>query len=304
MEQQGLDEAEGKKEAEKKEYTTPPEKAKLLLELDFKETEGKQGLWYKKIDDDTVFFWSFQKTKNGASWCNRNKIKLSESLKKQMVEYTYIRQEIVTDDQKKDTKPKKQKTGIPADIPKSDEKAIVPAGKQKFIRGTERDLIRLMDEKIQLDSIIAASEDPNKLGEGMLWHELTFKTKGGGVRKSVEPSAELVDMIALDMGQITTKVVEFGTNIIVNPNTNKKYATYYCVVQATDGISGTSGLGAAEQIIDFGDIENRGRTFARTNAIRKAERNGKERLIPIPRKAMVSAVRKKLQEHANKHSKS
>ena len=298
MEQQGLDQAEGKKEAEKKEYTTPPEKAKLLLELDFKETERKPGLWHKKIDDDTVFFWSFQKTKNGSSWCNRNKIKLSESVKKQMVEYTYIRQGIVTDDQKKDMKPKKQKTGIPADIPKSDEKAIVPAGKQKFIRGTERDLIRLMDEKIQLDSIIAASDKKDKLGEGMLWHELKFGTK-----ISVEPSAELVDMISLDMGQITTKIVEFDTNLLEDPNTHKKYLTYYCVVEAMDGISGTSGLGAAEQIIDFGDIENRGRTFARTNAIRKAERNGKERLIPIPRKAMVSAVRKKLQGHASKHPK-
>jgi len=293
MEQQGLDEAkENKKE---KKQLTPPDKAKLLLEIGFRESEMKPGLWVKNTDEKTAFFWSFQKVKNGVSWCNRDNVKVSDEEKKSMVEYTYIHQEVING-QKTETKEKKPRITTP----KSDEKAMIPADKQEFIRGTERDVIRLMDEKLQLDSIIEASEDKKRLGEGILWHELTFKSKGGKVRKSVEPSAELVDMLSLDMGYITTKIVEFDTNVIVNPNTNHKYATYYCVVQATDGLSGTSGLGAAEQIIDFDDIEHRGRTFARTNAIRKAERNSKERLSPIPRKALVALIRKKLQEHADK----
>jgi hypothetical protein len=74
--------------------------------------------------------------------------------------------------------------------------------------------------------------------------------------------------------------------------------TYYCVVEAKDEITGTTGLGAAEQIIDFNEIATKHRTFARTNAIRKAERNAKERIIPIPRKAMVFLIRKKLDEYA------
>jgi len=291
MTQQGLDEA--KENKEEKKQLTPPDKAKLLLELDFRESTEKHGLWFKHIDDNTVFFWSFQKVKKGTSWCNRDRVKISDEEKKSMVEYTYIHQEII-DGQKTETKEKKTRITTP----KSDEKALVPADRQKFIRGTERDLIRLMDEKIQLDSIIAASSDKKKLGEGMLWHELKF-----GDKTSVEPSAELVDMMTLDMGSINTKIVEFDTNILEDPNSHKKYLTYYCVVEAMDGVSRTSGLGAAEQIVDFTDITSRGRTFARTNAIRKAERNAKERLIPIPRKAMVAAVRKKLQEHADKQSK-
>ena len=170
MEQKGLDEAQGK-ENEKEEYLTPPDKAKLLLEMEFQETKGKPGLWYKSIDEKTVFFWSFQKLKKGVSWCNRDNTRISEVDKKAMVEYTYIRQEIVTE--KPDAKARKSRIITP----KSDEKALLPAGKKQFIRGTEKDIIRIMDEEIQLDSIIAASEKKDKLGEGILWHELKFGNK-------------------------------------------------------------------------------------------------------------------------------
>lgn len=164
-----------------------------------------------------------------------------------------------------------------------------------YMRGTEEKVVRLMDTKLQLDSIIAASADKSKPGEGLLWHELRFG--GKQVRIHKEPSVELVDMIAQDMGHITTIIKDFGTNILEDPNTHKKYLTYYCVVEATDGITKTSGLGAAEQIIDFDEINNNSRTFARTNAIRKAERNAKERMIPIPRRALVELVIRKLEDH-------
>lgn len=188
------------------------------------------------------------------------------------------------------------KFGWPSSITK---KTSLVESKQGKLRGTEKDIIRLMDTKLQLDSIIEASEDKKKLGEGLLWHELVF---GKGARQAihVEPSAELVDMITQDMGGIVTEMVDFGTNVIEDPNTNEKYSTYYCVVKATDTITGTTGLGAAEQIIDFDEIKNNNRTFARTLVIRKSERNAKERIIPIPRKAMVNLIRKKLEEHYKK----
>lgn len=198
-------------------------------------------------------------------------------------------------------KEEKKKTEIETKDSDAKETAIVEKKSGK-LRGTEKDIIRLMDTKLQLDSIIEASDDKKKLGEGLLWHELFF---GRGAKQTIhmEPSAELVDMISQDMGAIVTEVVEFDTNIIENPNTNEKYSTYYCVVKATDTMTNTTGLGAAEQIIDFDEIKNKGRTFARTNAIRKAERNAKERLIPIPRKAMVFLIRKKLEEHYKKMKK-
>lgn len=202
------------------------------------------------------------------------------------------------DDYMKFSKPLEKKKQI--ETKKSDtKKTSIVESKPEKLRGTEKDIIRLMDTKVQLDSIIEASDDKKKLGEGLLWHELVF---GKGDRRAVhvEPSAELVDMITQDMGGIVTEIVDFGTNVIMDPNTNEKYSTYYCVVKATDTITGTTGLGAAEQIIDFDEIKNNNRTFARTNAIRKAERNAKERIIPIPRKAMVNLIRKKLEEHYKK----
>ncbi len=217
---------------------------------------------------------------------NREKAKLQPTVSKK-------EEKPVIEKKKADVKPKEPDIKKPAIVEK----------KPDLLRGTEKDIIRLMDTKLQLDSIIEASENKAKLGEGLLWHELVFGKNITHQRTSVEPSAELVDMIAQDMGGITTEIVEFDTNVLKDPNTNEKYLTYYCVVRAIDTLTKTSGLGAAEQIIDFDDLKNRGRTFARTNAIRKAERNAKERVIPVPRKAMVHLIRKKLDEHYKKMKK-
>jgi len=257
-----------------------PEETLVKLEgMGFIEKEDKPDLYFKTIGDIS-FFWDFRKSKNGSAYASRKTEdgfdNVSREELEQMEEYLVLKPE-------KQKPPKANFMTVPA----SDKKAV------GLLRGSERDVVRLMDHRIQLDSIIEASDDKKKLGEGLLWHELKF-----GNRIHVEPAAELVDLVAQDMGNIFVKIVEFGTNILEDPNSGKKYMTYYCVAEATDGITKTSGLGAAEQIIDFDQIKNQGRTFARTNAIRKASRNAVERLIPIPRKAMVFLIRKKLEEHA------
>lgn len=245
-----------------------------LEEIGFIKSADKPGLFVKDLDDGTQFYWDFRKTTKGTAYATKDDVFLKDDIVKQMQEYVVIHGQ------------KEQPVKTKAMVPASDKKAV------GLLRGSERDIIRLMDHKIQLDSIIDASSDPKKLGEGLLWHELTFDK-----RVHVEPSAELVDLIAQDMGNVSVKIVEFDTNILEDPNSNKRYLTYYCVAEATDGITLTSGLGAAEQIIDFDEIKNKGRTFARTLVIRKASRNAVERLIPIPRKAMVYLIRKKLDEH-------
>ncbi|MBA7554211.1 hypothetical protein ES705_46823 [subsurface metagenome] len=285
-----LDEALDEVDQGKAKMKLPEETLVKLEGMGFTEKEGKIGLFSKKIDD-VNFFWDFRKAKDGAAYASRINPEgegfedVPRQELEQMEEYLTLRPEKRADAEKKKTKEKVVKK------PEEKTKALVPASDKKaegLLRGSERDLIRLMDVRIQLDSIIDASADKEKLGEGLLWH--------------VEPSAELVDMIAQGMGGVSVKIVEFDTNILEDPNSMKKYATYYCVVEAKDEITGTTGLGAAEQIIDFEEIEKQQRTFARTLVIRKASRNAVERLIPIPRKAMVFLIRKKLEEH-NKEKK-
>ena len=275
QEEINMNNKEGKKQI-------PKETLVKLEGMGFVEKDDKPDLYFKTIGDIS-FFWDFRKSKNGSAYASRKTEdgfdNVSREELEQMEEYTILRPE-----KQKNPTPKKEIIAVPA----SNKKAV------GLLRGSERDVVRLMDHRIQLDSIIEASSDKKKLGEGLLWHELKF-----GNRIHVEPSAELVDLISQDMGNISVKIVDFDTNILEDPNSGKKYMTYYCVAEATDGITKTSGLGAAEQIIDFDQINSQGRTFARTLVIRKSCRNAIERLIPIPRKAMVYLIRKKLEEHAN-----
>jgi len=286
------DEADGKagKDASIK---LPQDTLTGLEGMGFTEKDDKPGLFMKEVNEDVTVFWDFRKNDKGSFYGSRkdddgNFQNISRNDLEVMDEYLVLRsrgKKKKQSDKKTDSKPL-------ALVPDSDKKA------EGILRGSERDLVRLMEVKVQLNSIVDASDDKKKLGEGLLWHELNF-----GKRVHVEPSAELVDMLTQDMGNITTEIVEFDQYTIVDPNTNKKYGTYYCVVKATDNMTGTSGLGAAEQVIDFDEISRNGRTFARTNAIRKAERNAKERLIPIPRKAMVHIIKKKLEEFYEKQKK-
>ena len=225
-----LDEALDEVDQGKAKMKLPEETLVKLEGMGFTEKEGKIGLFSKKIDD-VNFFWDFRKAKDGAAYASRINPEgegfedVPRQELEQMEEYLTLRPEKRADAEKKKTKEKVVKK------PEEKTKALVPASDKKaegLLRGSERDLIRLMDVRIQLDSIIDASADKEKLGEGLLWH--------------------------------------------------------------------------AEQIIDFEEIEKQQRTFARTLVIRKASRNAVERLIPIPRKAMVFLIRKKLEEH-NKEKK-
>ena len=278
-EQQSIDQ---KKQADKK---TPKESIPILLKLDFKESENKPDLWSCRTDQNEVFFWDFRKNLKGNCWCNRDGHAIDTGEMNQMPEYIQIR-EVLPSNEKK---PVKQKT--------KNEVVVHKKESSDLLRGNENDIRRLMDTKMQLDSIIEASSDKKKLGEGMLWHELKF-----GSKIHLEPSAELVDLISVDMGNITTEIVDEGQNVYEDPNTGDKILTYYAVVQATDGISGTTGLGVSEEIVDFKEMAG-GRTFFRTKAIRKADRNSRERLIVVPRKAMVFLIRKILEEHQKASSK-
>lgn len=277
--------------ADEKQNNTPKELTITLEGIGFEETQTKQDLWRKQIDDETTFWWDFRKNKKGNCWCNRSGHSIPDEDMKQMDEYTVVRGV----ETKKPTE-KKKPTGKKEE-PSTEIIEVKPRSIEN-IRGTSEDITRMMNVKKQLDSIVEASNDKKKLGEGMLWHELKFKG-----RSSFEPSAELVDMIALDMGHIKTEIVDFGTNVIENWDSGQIYHTYFCVVKATDGISGTTGLGTAEGVIDTKELDINGRTFARTNVIRKAERNAKERLIPVPRKAMVVLIQKILQDHYKKSEK-
>lgn len=304
---------EAGKEEDAEKHKLPKETVVKLEGMGFTEKEDKIGLYTKSIDD-VNFFWDFRKAKTGSAYASRfmgegegfDNIPRDEL--EQMEEYLILRPGKKPDVEKKKVKETPEK-GIrkPDEKPEVKTKAMVPASDKKaegLLRGSERDIIRLMDVRMQLDSIIDASSDKTKLGEGILWHELVFtrKNKQGKLIKTihVEPSVEFVDLMAQDMGNVSVKIVEFDTNIIEDPNSHEKYMTYYCVAEATDGLTLTSGLGAAEQIIDFNEIKTKGRTFARTLVTRKACRNAKERLIPLPRKAMVFLIRKKLDEHSKK----
>ena len=259
--------------------------------IGFEETKTKQDLWRKQIDDETTFWWDFRKNKKGNCWCNRSGHSIPDDDMKQMDEYTVVRG-VETKKPKEKKKPELKREAPSTEIIEAEPRPI------ENIRGTSEDITRMMNVKKQLDAIVEASPDKKRLGEGMLWHELKFKGKS-----SLEPSAELVDMIAMDMGHIKTEIVDFGTNVIEDWDSCEMYHTYFCVVKATDAISGTTGLGTAEGVIDTTELSNNKRTFARTNVIRKAERNSKERLIPVPRKAMVVLIQKILHEHYEKSNK-
>lgn len=257
MEQQGLDEPEGKKEAdEKKEYLTPPEKAKLLLELDFQETAGKPGLWYKKIDDDTVFFWSFQKTKKGVSWCNRNKVKIPESEKKAMSEYTYLRQEVV-EDQKTDTKQRKSK-GKPSTDHSHPEKPQRTSILET--RGDAHTLMNLKDDNQVLDEI---------RGRYLSDFVYSFKTKEG--------------MVTGLSWAGTKEIARLKGNIsVVDVNINETKDEFRILAQAKNLESNVTmfGIGVQPKQLTLKSGTKIDDVHALSKGVSKAQRNAIRALIP------------------------
>lgn len=162
------------------------------------------------------------------------------------------------------------------------------------LRGSEDDITRVIKAR-RMDLIIEASGDKKEPGKGILYYD---EPKIG-----VEPSVQLIDMITADMGNIETEVTMLEEKHHVNQITGFSVDTYCAVVRARDTVTGASGLGTAEEVIDWRDWtrEKNPKSFALTNAIRKAERNAKERIIPVPRKVIVTLVKKMIREHIKKN---
>lgn len=275
---EALDEVDKKEGKEKEEKGVPSDIIAKLEELGFEEKEDKPGLWFKALGDDKFCHWDFRKTKKGRYYVSMPSGFMDDKKAKEMKEYTYVRQDVKEPPKPtKKEQPVKEKPLVKKSL--AEEKSIT-------LRGTENDIIALMNS-IRLDSIIEVAKDG--LGEGVLYYDLN--------ELGMEPSVDAIDMITADMGSIETEIVDIDMHRLIDEDTGNDYLTYYAVVKATDKTTGTTGLGAAEEIIDFGEISKSGRTFSRTRCIRKAERNAKERLIPVPRKALVALIKRMLTEY-------
>lgn len=190
-------------------------------------------------------------------------------------------------------KTSESKEGKPSKQPGTKERRVISKDKKPaeiVLRGSENDITRVLKAR-RMDLIIEASEDKKNPGKGILYYD---EPKIG-----VEPSVQLIDMITADMGNVETEVVMLENKHHVNEITGFCIDTYCAVVRATDKITGASGLGTAEEVINWDDWirEKNPKSFALTNAIRKSERNAKERIIPVPRKVIVTLVKKMIQEH-------
>ncbi len=191
------------------------------------------------------------------------------------------------DMESKEEKPSKQpgskkKT---AAVPKADKKTT-----EIVLRGSEDDITRVIKAR-RMDLIIEATEKGKKPGEGILYYDEPAI--------GVEPSVALIDMITCDMGNIETEVVMLETKHHVNEITGASVDTYCAVVKATDKTTGASGLGTSEETIDWREWtrEKNPKSHALTKAIRKSDRNARERIIPVPRKVIVTLVKKMMAEH-------
>ena len=253
------------------------EEQKVLLEgLGFEQTKDK--LFKKVLESGDSAFWDLRKIEKGTFYVSiKDGGFMDDELAKQLPAYLDFRN-IHKSDVNQKSRPVLNK---PVKIPVSNGSNAIS------LRGNETEISRVVQSR-RLDMIKAVSKD--KCGEGILYHNL-------GAKIGFEPSAELIDMISNDMGDIETMVVEHGTHRHINPETGDEFNTYYAIVKATDKSTGTTGYGAAEQVIDYDEMKNNGRCFSLTLAIRKAERNSKERLIPVPRKALVELVKNLIKEN-------
>ena len=243
--------------------------------MGFIEDENKPGLWKKSVEGGTAH-WDFRKTTNGRFYIGiENGGFMDDKDAKEYQEYKVIRGD--EDNHQTDKEPK--------DKPKTEKPSTKIA---VALRGTENDISRVVKSR-RMDVIIRSSPNENKPGEGVLFYDIP--------KIGLEPSVELIDMICADMGNIQVEILEQGQHRHIDVETGEEYQTYYAIVKARDLITGTEGIGTAEEIIDFKEMKNQKRTFSLTKAIRKSERNAKERLIPVPRKAMVVLVQDMIEEY-------
>lgn len=236
-------------------------------------TEDRTGLWKKDVEGGTAF-WDFRKLEKGRFYIGiESGGFMDDNQAKEYNEYQVIRNGGF-------------QTG--KNIKDKQSKQVPSSGSDVSFRGTENDISRVVKSR-RLDVIIRSSPNKNKPGEGILFYDIP--------KIGLEPSVELIDMICADMGNIQVEILEQGQRRHVDVSTGDEYQTYYAVVKAKDLVTDAEGIGTSEEIINFKEMKDQGRTFALTKAIRKAERNAKERLIPVPRKAMVVLVQDMIREY-------
>jgi hypothetical protein len=248
-----------------------------LEKAGFEEKQKEQ--WIKQVDDDLVFYWDFRKIKHGRAYVSKKGGGFLDAKDvNSYMDYINFRDVQSKDDKTGDVKKVKQSVEV---VDKSENGHSFDKSVDVVLRGNENDITRVVKSR-RLDIIAKASKDG--IGEGILYHNL-------GSKIGYEPSAQLIDMIAADMGNIETEVVEHGIHNHVDIDSGDQFQTYYAIVKATDRSTGTSGIGVAEQVIDYGEMKNNGRCFSLTLCIRKAGRNAVERLIPVPRSALVELIK-------------
>lgn len=249
-----------------------------LEQMGFNEKQNKKNCWVKEIGDDQFMYWDFNKLSKGRFYVTKSGNFESDLDTKTRDEYKKLR--ALQDGNGKEP---------------LDAEVVTPSngnGGDIVLRGNENEICNVVRSR-RLDVIAKVAKD--HIGEGILYHNL-------GKSIGMEPSAELIDMITADMGSITTEILEHGLRIHRDiEDGGKEYQTCYAIVRAVDSKKGTTGLGSCEEIFDYDELEKNQRTFALTKAIRKAERNAKERLIPVPRKALVELVKSLIED--NKKSK-
>lgn len=241
-----------------------------LKAMDFRENTDKPGLYAKPVDGGFAH-WDFRKAKNGRFFVSIDGQGFEDDKESKLrPEYLGLRE---------------MTGGAVATLEDTTQKPqwITPMSKGKdfAVRGNETEISQVVMAR-RLDMISKVSSD--KLGEGVLYHDL-------GSKLGMEPSAELIDMISREMGGIETEIIETKMNQHFNEEDGATYRIYSAIVRAKDTFSGTTGLGSAEEVIDYDEMKKTKRSFALTKAVRKAERNAKERLIPVPRKALVELVK-------------
>jgi len=258
------------------------ERKTILEKLGFEET--KTDLWEKKTGKDYLY-WDFRKILRGRFYVSLENKKFESALdSKNRDEYVGFREMQGDDGDEKTMVATKPVITISNKNPDAE---IV-------LRGNETDISNVVQSR-RLDMIAKASKAMGKdgLGEGVLYHDL-------GKKIGFEPSADLIDLISCEMGNIETKIVESGMHRHIDIATGNEYNTCYAIVHAIDTIRGTVGIGSAENVIDYDEMEKTGRSFAFTKVLRKARRNAIERLIPVPRKALVELIKDVLKNNAKK----
>ncbi len=158
--------------------------------------------------------------------------------------------------------------------------ALVPLER----RGTEARIQEVLGSR-RLEAIMETAKDG--LGENVLYHDLG--------KEGLWPSADLVDMITADMGGIQETIVKVERLVLQQPG-GPRWDVYEATMEALDTRTNKRTVGQATEVIDWEELK-RGRSFAKRKAIRKAARNAKLGLIPVPRKALCTLVRRVLTEY-------